>query len=159
MPVVTLEFSFTQKLPLPARAAFKWATDYVDDDLALIGKRGRRHVQQVAVNALILSDTFIGDDGSETTRQKLVRLYPKELRWTNTHISGPNQHSQFLYELFPTGEEQCLLRFTGSQLRTLPKATPKQIKALAQEVKRDDALIWKNLAKAMAPKTHRRRAR
>ena len=149
MPLVSLRFRFTQRFRRPAREVYAWATDYSPDDPAAMGLPGSRRVERLGADAVLLTDRF-GAPGKRVAKKKLVRLYPERLSWTNTHLSGPNRHSQFLYELVPDGPRACHLVFTGSQVSHPPKAlSPKQARALAQEVRDQDAALWKRLAAAL----------
>lgn len=152
MPLVSLPFSFTQELPLSVDDAYAWATDYGSGDLAMMGMNGRRKVAHLGNDTILLTDTFTGDDGKKLSKKKLVRLYPSRRMWTNTHVTGPNQHSQFIYELLetPGKKDRCTLRFTGQQiLRVDEEWTPAQIRKRAKEVEREDHATWKRIARAM----------
>jgi len=149
MPLVSLAFTFTQPLKVSAQRAYAWSTDYRPNDIPLLGRTGRRKVDRLAEDTILLTDVFETPSG-KVTKQKIVRLYPETLRWTNTHVSGPNRHSQFLYELEAAGKDRCKLVFTGRQVHTAAKAlTAAQHKKQTAELRHEDHAMWKNLARLM----------
>lgn len=153
MPIVSLPFEFSQPLPLSAREAYAWSTDYRSDDIALLGGNGRRRIQHLANDTILLTDTFVSNDGTRVSKKKLVRLYPSRLMFTNTHVSGPNQHSQFIYEFLDEGKTGSTLRFTGQQIVQVDRAlSSAEIRKRAAEARKDDHGTWKSLAKAMKPR-------
>ncbi len=149
MPLISVNFEFRQRFKVPAKEAYAWATDYRPDDHALMGQRGRRKIERIRDDALILTDTYLNEGGASVTKKRLVRLYPERLSWTNTHLAGPNRHSQFLYVIVPEGRNASHLHFTGREIRSAGKLTAKQLAALVAEVRKDDAALWKRLARAM----------
>ncbi len=150
MPLVSLRFDFTQRFRRPAREVYAWATDYRPDDPAgVMGLEGSRRVEWLGPDTLLLTDR-LGPPGERVAKKKLVRLYPERLAWTSTHLSGPNKHSQFLYELFPDGPRACRLVFTGSQAIYPDEAPPPgEVRALARKVRDQDAALWRRLAAAL----------
>jgi len=81
---------------------------------------------------------------------KLVHLLPERWSWTNTYLSGPTRHSQFLYQLVPEGRGQCRLRFTGLQVERVARSvTPAAVARRARELAREDSAMWRHLAAAM----------
>lgn len=150
MAAVTVAFSFKQRFRFPAADVYRWATDYTPHDIGLLGKQGRRGIARLNDDTLVLTDTFVAPDGTKVTKKKLIRLYPGSLRWINTHVSGPNLHSQFVYELFDDGSRGSYLLFTGRQIVQRDGITPKELKSLTRTVKSEDAGMWKSLAKAIA---------
>lgn len=150
MPLVSVNFQFSQHFDFPAGDVFAWATDYRPDDIALFGMAGKRRVQHLFGDAVLLTDTFISADGRRSVKKKLVRLYPEQLFWTNTHLSGPNKHSQFLYTLVPEGKKASRLEFSARQVTNLENPTPRNLRGLAARCRKEDAAIWKRLARAMA---------
>ncbi len=149
MPLITVEFEFSQRFKVPAREAYAWATDYRPDDWTLMGRRGRRRIDRVCDNTLVLTDTVEAPGGQRVTKKRHIRLYPERLTWINTHLSGPNRHSQFLYEITPDGRSASRLRFTGREVRKAGPMTARQIAALAADERKADAALWKRLARAM----------
>ncbi|MGC4115132.1 MAG: hypothetical protein QM765_11095 [Myxococcales bacterium] len=149
MPLISLHFTFTQRFRLPAREVYAWATDFSQDDPDVMGLSGSRRVEHLAPDTVLLTDRF-GPQGKRVTKKKLVRLYPERMSWTNTHLAGPNRHSQFLYELVSDGPRACHLVFTGSQVNYPAKApSAKELKAMVDQVREDDAALWKRLAAAL----------
>jgi hypothetical protein len=109
-----------------------------------------RAVHHVSDDIILLNDTHtIG--GQTIVKQKLVCLYPDRLAWTSTHLTGPNTHSQYIYELVPRNDRQCRLNFTGLYLDQSIKEDTKKKKAerLSRELKNIDSENWKLLANAM----------
>ena len=104
---------------------------------------------------LVKIEVFVADDGTRVTKVKLVRIYPDRLSWTNTHISGPNRHSQFLYEIVAEGASACRLDFTGLQVLEVETGTRQELAAVARTLREEDAAIWKNLARALASEMRR----
>lgn len=150
MPPISVYYHFNQWFDYPAAEVFAWATDYRPDDIALFGMQGKRGVKRLFNDAVLLTDTFVSADGSRIVKKKLVRLYPKKLFWTNTHISGPHKYSQFLYALVPEGPYASRLEFSGQQVMNLENPTPRNVRALAAQLCKEDSTIWKRLARAMA---------
>lgn len=151
MPLVTLAFTFTQKLPADVATTYAWATDYRPSDIGLLGKDGHRGVKRLNQDTLVLSDKIVRKDGSSVTRKKLVRLYPEVQMWTNTHITGEFKHSQFIYQLAPAGKDACTLTFTGRQVFEEAKApSAKEVAKRSAELAKEDKEMWVGIAKAMA---------
>ncbi len=149
MPIVSFVYSFRVPLPASADRAFRWATDYTPEDLSLMGEKGRRSITRVTRDTLVLTDT-VRDAGRTVRKTRLVRLLPKRRMWTNTHLSGPRRHSQFLYEIVPLGPRACRLEFTGLQIERAPRALgPRELARRAREVAREDRATWIRLAKAL----------
>lgn len=148
MPATSIPFRFSQHFDFPAAAVYRWATDYRADDIGRFGLKGRRQVKKLCNETLLLTDTFFRDDGC-LTKKKLVRLYPERLAWVNTHLSGPNRHSQFLYQLLRLGKNRSRLDFIGRQISDVARPTPAKVRALARALRKEDAAIWKRLARAM----------
>jgi hypothetical protein len=78
-----------------------------------------------------------------------VRLHPERLAWTNTHLAGPNKHSQFWYQMMPVGQWGSRLDFTGLQINygTAPSAA--KITEMARRLADEDSEMWVLLAKEM----------
>jgi hypothetical protein len=150
MPQVSIPFHFSQRFKAPAREVYAWATDYDPGDLVRMGNVGRRVIERVCNETLIIADTYTGAGGKRVTKKKLVRLDPEQMRWTNTHLSGPNRHSQFWYQLVPTGRNACRLDFTGMQVFAVRSTTAKEMAKRSEQLTREDSQTWKNLARAFA---------
>ncbi len=149
MVLTSVRYTFSQKFSVPVKEAFRWATDYDPDDFSLMGQEGRRKINRLSEDTLVLEDARKTKDGwVEKTR--LVRINPERMSFTNTHISGPTLHSQFWYEFFPEGKARSRLDFTGLLLlpgeRNLSKG---EVARIAADERKGDSQIWKNLAKAM----------
>jgi len=149
MPVVSVPYRFSARLPARPEIAYRWATDFRPSDLALGGRLGVRKVEWLTEDALLLTDSIPKGDRTET-KTRMVRLYPKRRSWTNTHVSGPNLHSQFLYEIVPSGRGSSRLEFTGLQLvRMRHRPSRGAIVSLGRAYAREDAGLWRRLARAM----------
>ncbi len=149
MPLISVDFEFSQRFEVPAEEAYAWATDYRPDDPVLLGWRGRRKIERVCEGTIVLTDTVLKEGGGRVTKKRLIRLYPERLTWINTHLSGPNRHSQFLYEVTPDGRNASRLRFTGREIRSSKPMSARKLQALAAELRKDDAALWRGLARAM----------
>jgi hypothetical protein len=150
VPLVSYPFRFSIVLPAPPDAAYRWATDYRPDDLALMGEEGTRRVDRLASDVVLLTDT-VRTGRSRVTKTRLVRLLPERRAWTNTHLAGPLRHSQFLYELLPAGRGRSRLTFTGLQVEAARRPIGRAARAArAREIARRDRATWHRLARAMA---------
>lgn len=150
MPLATIRFRFSQRFPFPARAVYDWCVDFQPDDVARLGRRGRRRIERLNDDTFLLTDTFLTDDGGRVVKQRLVCLYPERLSWNNTHTKGPSRHSQFLYEIVPEGDDACRLDFTGRQLVEMDAIDARRKAELARSIRREDSATWKLLARALA---------
>lgn len=148
MDSYSIRYRFSQSFDFPAKAAFDWCTDYRPDDLARMGKKGARRIERINEDTLILADTYASDDGS-VTKRRLVRLHPGRLAWTNTHLTGPNKHSQFWYQIVSRGSGKSRLEFTALQVNYGKRPPPARIAGMAEELRADDAGAWSLLAKEM----------
>ena len=143
---VSARYQFRQNFSVSAREAFDWCTAFDEDDNALMGdSEVKREIIYVTNDTLLLKDTFPTPTGT-VEKQKLVALYPDQHRWTSTHLSGPNRHSQFLYAITPQGKDASVLEFTALHIEYDEKADSD---ALAERLCREDAAVWVRLAKAM----------
>jgi hypothetical protein len=163
MNCYTLRYEFSQQFEVPARDAFDWCTDYRADDWMRMGKKGTRRVARLNDDTLILTDTVQEVDGA-VTKRRLVRLLPRRLAWTNTHLTGPNRHSQFWYRIVSEGRLRSRLEFTGLQVNYGPSPTAARAARMAQALRDDDAGMWALLAEEMSkdpgrPRAPSRRAR
>jgi hypothetical protein len=139
-----------QHFPYAARQVFSWATDYDADDIRRMGLAGTRRIRRLGEDALILIDTFETPSG-KVQKRRLIRIFRDRLFWTNTHLSGPNCHTQIFYQLFPQGRGACRLELSGRQMFYGKRPfSAKAAAALEKKIARDDAAIWKSLAREMA---------
>lgn len=149
MDSYSVHYRFSQHFDHPAEEAFRWCTDYAPGDLSLMEIQGRRKVTRVNEDTFILTDDYETKDG-RVTKEKMVRVYPESLSWTNTRISPDGRFSQFLYQIVAEGRRGSRLEFTGSQI--FPGKNPGRAKlaATARRLAAEDSEGWRNLAKAMA---------
>jgi hypothetical protein len=145
-------YHFRQNLNVPARKAYSWCVDYQpgSGDHKLMGNPDAdRKISRLSDRTIILTDTFrIGE--SPVEKQKLVQMYPELLFWTNTHLTGPARHSQFLYQIAEDGEEVSHLDFTGLSLDyTHEEMSKADAQRLSEKLCKEDADCWKLLAEAM----------
>jgi hypothetical protein len=166
MPRIAFDYRFRVRLPVDAATAYRWATDYAPDDPARMGQSGRRRIERPAPRTVILTDSVL-KGGRRVTKQRLVRLRPRLRSWTNTHLAGPTQHSQFLYRVVPRGAHASTLEFVGLQVEPSPRPlSPAELARRARTVAREDAATWVLLVRAMRrdlglapPRPPRRRSR
>jgi len=149
MVLVPIRYSFTQKFSVPVEEAFRWSIDYDPGDFSLMGQEGRRKINKLSDDTFVLEDARKTEQGwVEKTR--LIRINPERHSFTNTHISGPTLHSQFWYEFFPEGKKGSRLDFTGLLLYpSEKKLSSQEVAKMAEDERKGDSKIWKNLAKAM----------
>ena len=156
MPYQRLRYHFTTRLAAPRPEAYRWATDYRSDDFARGGLRGRRKVEKLADDLVLLTDSLDTDPfdsrrSARTVKVKLVHLFPDRFRWTSTHVSGPAKYSQFLYELSARGPTASELLFTGSQVeRVDARPTAASLRRRTRELRREDSRLWARLSAALA---------
>jgi len=109
-------------------------------------KTAERKIIHLANGAVILQDSF--NNVAETIeKQKLVHIYPDQYTWTSTHLTGPNKHSQFLYQITPQDKDVSVITFTALHLEYDENI---DTKLLAERLCKEDAYAWKLLAAAMA---------
>jgi len=150
-PGLSIDYSFRQRFPVPAEKAFRWCVDYSPDDRALGGVGGTRNVTWLTSTTVLLEDTVPVSGGRPLHKTKLVHIYPKRRTWVNTHLSGPNHHSQFRYEIIPDGPNASVLLYQGRELRWtgIPRDAT-STRALAKRLREEDAAMWKRFAAVMA---------
>ena len=153
MDSYSIHYGFSQRFDVPARAAFEWCVDYRPDDWGRMGKKGTRKIRRINEDTLILTDTYPGGE-APVTKRRLVRLNPERLAWTNTHIGGPNRHSQFWYQIVEEGKGRSRLDFTGLQVNYGKRPSDAKIAELAKELRADDSGMWVLLAKEMRRDLH-----
>jgi hypothetical protein len=149
MAPVSVRYKFSQRFNIPVKQAFRWSIDYDPNDFTLMGLDGRRKIKKLADDAFILEDTR-RTGKALVKKTRLIRINHVRRAFTNTHIAGPTPYSQFWYEFFPEDDGGSRLDFTG--LFLLPsrkKLSAEEVAKIAEEERRGDAKIWKNLAKAM----------
>ena len=149
----SVRYRFSQSFKFPARAAYQWCTDFAPDDWTRMGEEGTRKIKPINEDALILIDTVIKTDGNRrrpVIKQRLVRLDPDRMAWTNTHLTGPNKHSQFWYQIVAEDEKKSRLDFAGLQVNYGKKRpSAGTIKEMAADLEATDSRAWRLLAKEM----------
>jgi hypothetical protein len=151
MPVISLRYRFRQALRAPAPEAYAWCTDFDPEDGALFSERTRRSVSRWNEDALVMTDTTY-PEGRPRRIRRLVRLFPEERAWTNTHLDGPFRGSQYWYRVVADGPRRSHLEFTGLRLVTSPRTlSPTEVARRAEECRRSDSTEWRQrLAPALA---------
>ena len=144
-----IRYRFSQSFDVPAKAAYQWCTDYRPDDWKRMGKKGTRKIRRLNEDALILTDTVVGESGA-VTKKRLVRLNADRLAWTNTHLAGPNRHSQFWYQIVAEGKGRSRLEFTGLQINYGRRPSAPRIAEMGKGIKEEDSGMWALLAREMA---------
>ncbi|MGA2663993.1 MAG: hypothetical protein ABSF83_03530 [Nitrososphaerales archaeon] len=151
----SVRYRFSQPFDFPAVAAYRWCTDYQPDDWALMGEEGTRKIEHINEDTLILTDTVTAGKDGPVTKERLVRLNPERLAWTNTHLAGPNKHSQFWYQIVE-GEgrgkkrQGSRLEFTGLQVyHGGAPPSPEKLAKMADRLVIVDSGAWKLLAEEM----------
>jgi hypothetical protein len=143
MPVVSLRYHFRQPLRVPAASAFRWCTDFGPSDGELFSHRTRRRITRIAPDTLVMTDTTF-PEGRVRTIRRLVRIFPEERAWTNTHLDGPFRHSQFWYRIVPAGRARSYLDFHGLKVETVPRPlSAEELRRRAAENGRSDAAEWR----------------
>ena len=149
----SLQYSFNQTLDAPAEVAFDWCTDYQPSDIAMMKEEGERNIQKITDDTILLTETT-KKNNRLVRKTKLVRLNRPFLSWTNTHIAGPNRHSQFLYKIVPEGKTRCRLYFQGLLIQYSRKPlTPRQLHNIARNERQGDATAWRHLAASLRKET------
>ena len=142
----TVRYHFRQHFPVAAQTAFDWCTDFSPEDQRLKGYRNsEREIAKVANDSIILKDT-LRTSAVIVEKQKLVQLYPNQLSWVATHLTGPNKYSQFLYKISSDGKGGSFLDFTALHLEYDSK---EDAETLAARLCQADSNAWKLLAQAM----------
>lgn len=109
-------------------------------------KNSERVVTKIAEGIIILKDTSITAAGT-VEKQRLVQLYPAKLFWVSTHLTGPNKHSQFLYQISSDGKNGSFLDFSALNLQY---DGIKDAEVLAARLFQEDSEAWQLLAKALS---------
>jgi hypothetical protein len=145
MPI-PIRYHFSQPLRVFPQPAFDWCTAFDSADYTLMGKENaQRKVTRLAEGSFILTDTYNTPNGDVET-QRLVQIYPEQYTWVSTHLTGPNKHSQFIYQIKPQSKGTCVLNFTALHLEYNEKADAKM---LAERLCKEDSDVWKLLATAL----------
>jgi hypothetical protein len=152
----SVKYTFNQPLPVPADVAFNWCTDYKPNDLEMMKEKGERRILRITSDTILLTETT-RKRNRLIRKTKLVRLNKPALAWTNTHVAGPNRHSQFLYEIVPEGRSRSQLRFKGLLVHYSKRALrPEQLRKIARAERQTDSTAWHHLAAALQRETARR---
>src|SRR5208282_202523 len=59
MPIMrafSATYKFSQRLPVPARQAYLWCTDYKPNDLSLMNMKGLRKIEKISSDTIILRE-------------------------------------------------------------------------------------------------------
>jgi len=143
----SLRYEFDQKFNFPAQEVFKWCTDYEAGDLGLMGDEGKRSIEKISKDAIILNDAYyIGK--KIVRRKKIVNLYPDTLSWVSTHLIGDRKYSQFLYRISAEGNSKSSLHFTGLQIEYDDRKN-KSASSVSKRLQKNDSHAWQLLAKEM----------
>ena len=145
----TICYHFSQRFTVSAKPAFEWCIDYQPEDPALMGEpTAERKVTWLTDRTAILKESVRVIDGI-VEKQKLVHLYPDQLSWVSTHLSGPNKYSQFIYQIIPEGDAASRLDFNAPHIEHQENFNQKDLKALIDKLCTEDSDLWKLLAKVM----------
>jgi len=145
----SVHYHFSQSFNVPALKAYKWCTDYDPQDHALMRVNAKREILHISENTIVLADTY-PDKNKSIKKQKLVCLYPNQLSWTNTHLTGPNKYSQYLYRIVPESKMTCRLERASLQVEYSRKRfNKKEIELVAEKLRNEDSAAWKLLAAEM----------
>ena len=147
MKSFSVHYRFSQHFDVPARKAYAWCTDYDPGDIELGRQKGRRRIRWLNDTALVLTDSYFTGK-STVVKRRLIKLYPESLWWTNTRISADGKYSQFLYQIAPEPGGSRLV-FTGNQVFAGTAGASRRV-ALARQLAREDAALWRVYAKEMA---------
>jgi hypothetical protein len=149
MNAYSVKYGFSQSFNVPAKKAFDWCTDYRPSDLTLMKEKGERRIQRITEDTVVMTET-VHKAGMTIRKKKVVRLNKSNLSWTNTHVSGPNLYSQFLYEIVSVGKNRSRLNFTGLLICYSKAALSKRtLSRMAASERHADSRAWRHLAAAM----------
>lgn len=144
MSLNSVRFDFKQPFRVSATAAYEWCTDFRDSDGHLFEQKWKRQVRRLSKDTLILVDTT-WPNGRRRVINRLVRLNPDELSWTNTHLTGPFRHSQYWYRILPDGKGRSHLHFSGLRLvRSTKPLSATKIADIAADERRGDSTLWRD---------------
>ena len=143
-------YRFNQSFAVSAPNAYHWCTDFTPEDHTLMGEdNAERQVMNVTNGTLILKEIF-HTNSDDIEKLKLLHLYPDQLSWVSTHLTGPNKYSQFIYKVLEKGDNASYLNFTARHIEHQKEImSKKDIQVLADKLCQYDSKIWKLLAKAM----------
>ena len=149
MPI-SVHYHFNQHFNVSAFRAYSWCTNYDPQDNVLMRVKAKREILHVSENTIILTDKYYCKS-KVIKKRKLVCLYPNQLSWTSTHLTGSNKYSQFLYEIIPESKKTCRLEFTGLHIEHGDEESfnKKNTELLAKRLRKEDAAAWKLLAAEM----------
>ncbi|MGA8663908.1 MAG: hypothetical protein WB809_02410 [Thermoplasmata archaeon] len=143
MTVISLRYHFRQPFRVPAPVAYTWCTDFGPDDGALFSERTQRSVRRVSEDALVMTDATY-PAGRPVRIRRLVRLFPEERAWTNTHLDGPYEGSQYWYRIVSDRSRRSHLEFHGLRLERHSGTLSASATALrADRCRRNDAGEWR----------------
>jgi len=143
MPLASVQYGFRQSFRVPANAAFAWCTDFGPGDGQLFSERTLRSIRQLSETALVMTDTTY-PEGRPLRIRRLVRIFPSEMAWTNTHLDGPYRHSQYWYRVVSDGPTKSHLEFRGLRLESPPRAlSGTETTRRAQQLRREDSGEWR----------------
>jgi hypothetical protein len=144
---VMIRYHFRQHFPVPPDAAYAWCTNFTPGDQQLKGYGdSERIVTKIADCTIILTDTS-RSAAELIERQKLVHLYPSNLCWVATHLTGPNKYSQFIYRIHPDDKDGSFLNFSALHLEY---DTKEDSATLESRLCKADSDAWKLLAAALS---------
>lgn len=149
MQAFSAYYKFNQQFSVPAQEAFDWCTDYQPGDLALMGEEGKRRINRLTTDTVILEEHVVQHD-KRATKVKLVKLNRPTHSWHNIQLKGPNRYSEFIYEIIPDGKRRSRLIFTGLLIVYATRISQKRLRQIANRERRDDSMAWKRLASVMA---------
>ena len=143
MVVVPLRYHFRQAFRVPARAAYEWCTDFGPHDGPLFSERTARSVRWLCNDALVMTDTTY-PEGRALRIRRLVRLSPRLMAWTNTHVDGPYRYSQYWYRIRGDSARISHLEFEGLRLETSSRnPTQAEMTRQAAARRRSDSEEWR----------------
>jgi hypothetical protein len=148
MPV-TIRYGFSQNFAVLPKQAYLWCTDFSSQDPQLLGYViAERQVAPLSDGLILLVDVSHAAQGS-VEKQKLVHLYPDQLSWVLTHITGPTKHSQFRYEIIEDASG-CHLNYEALHVEYEKDGMTQDEKLqLAKTLCKKDSDMWQLLAVAM----------
>ena len=159
MQVSSVSYKFNQQFSVPAQEAFDWCTDYQPSDIALMGEAGKRKINKVTGDTVILEEQVV-QNGKTIKKLKLIKLNRRTLSWHNIQLQGPNKYSEFIYEIVSIGRRRSRLTFTGLLLVYAKKRINQQkLRQIANTERTYDSRAWKRLARAMAEELRKTRKR
>ena len=145
----TIHYMFTQHFEVPAKTAYIWCTSFSAEDFSLINQENtKREIVHLTDEVLILRDRYKTGQGW-LLKEKLIHLYPEKLAWTSTHLSGPNKHSQFMYEIKAETKQTSYLVFIANHVEYQENVNCEDVCLLAEKCCSADSDVWSRLAEAL----------